>query len=136
MNIKIRYSAVDGYGELRAFKSLAGAKRYAVRRVGEHPEIGSYYAVSGDGVGKIEVYGGDASLADLFPPEPDPYAAEQAAYEAHMAEEARLDREDAEREAAFWREEAKKYEPYRAPGCKCSDHQLIHVGCDCGNLPF
>lgn len=135
MDIKVRYSSIDRYSESRRFKTLAGARKYAAKWVGEHPEIGSYYAVSGDGVGKIEV-SGDASLKDIFPPEPDPYAEEKAAEEAYYAEQARLDRLDREREAAYWAEEAKKYEPYRAPGCKCSDHQLIHVGCDCGNLPF
>lgn len=24
------------------------------------------------------------------------------------------------------------YAPYRYPGCKCSDYQLVQVGCDCG----
>lgn len=66
--IKVNYSAVDGGRESRKFKSLAGAQKYAQHWIGRHPEIGSHYAVSGDGIGKIEVTG--AALAELFPPEP------------------------------------------------------------------
>jgi hypothetical protein len=66
MLIKVRYSSIDGCGTTRTFKSLEGATNYAQKWVGKHPEIGSSYAVSGDGVGKVQVQG--CSLTDLFPP--------------------------------------------------------------------
>jgi len=64
MVIKVKYSSVDGGGKSRSFKSLKGARKFAQDWVGKNPEIGSTYAVSGDGIGKIEVMG--AKLADLF----------------------------------------------------------------------
>lgn len=64
MSITVRYSAIDGFSKSRSFKTLAAARRFAVGYVGEHPEIGSYYAVAGDGVGKVTVRG--ATLAELF----------------------------------------------------------------------
>ena len=63
--IKVRYSSVDGYRESRKFKSAAGAGKYARKLVGDHPDIGSHYAVSSDGIGKVEIEG--ASFAELFP---------------------------------------------------------------------
>lgn len=65
-NIKVRYSSVDGGGApARTFKTLKGAQKFAHQWVGAHPEIGSTYAVSGDGIGKVTVSG--ASLRELFP---------------------------------------------------------------------
>jgi hypothetical protein len=64
--IKVNYSSVDGHRQTRSFKTVAGAGRYARRWIGEHPEIGSHYAISSDGAGKITVDG--ASLGELFPP--------------------------------------------------------------------
>lgn len=51
--IRINYSTIDRFSESRRFKTLAGARKYALRRLGDYYDIGSYYAVSGDGVGKI-----------------------------------------------------------------------------------
>ena len=65
--IKVIYNAIDGARDTREFKTLSGAKVFAHKAIGPHPEIGSTYAVSGDGVGKIEVFG--ATLAELFPEE-------------------------------------------------------------------
>ncbi len=65
MEIKITYSSCDWFRETRKFKTLKGARAYAHRWVGEHPEMGSRYAISGDGIGKVTVKG--ATLADLFP---------------------------------------------------------------------
>ena len=63
--IKVKYSSVDGRGgKWRSFKTLGRARVFAQYWVGKNPEIGSTYAVSGDGIGKIEVMG--ATLADLF----------------------------------------------------------------------
>lgn len=70
--IVVTYTSIDHFRKQRRFKTLAGAQRFAHRYVGPHPDQGSTYAVSDDGIGKIEVRG--ATLADLFPddPEPDP----------------------------------------------------------------
>lgn len=64
-DIKIRYSAIDGAAKTKTFKTLAKAKAYAVDRVGTGPEIGSSYAVSSDGVGKIRIEG--CTWQELFP---------------------------------------------------------------------
>jgi len=63
--IKVQYRAVDGAAETRKFKTLAGAQAYAAKMIGDTPEMGSRYAVSGDGIGRVMVDG--ANLADLFP---------------------------------------------------------------------
>ena len=63
--IKVRYSAVDGFSKRKSFKSLKGARKYATEMLGKYPSFGSYYAVSDDGVGKIEVIEG-VKLRDLF----------------------------------------------------------------------
>lgn len=63
--IKVRYTSVDRVRTTKKFKTLEGARKFAHHWVGEHPEIGFSYAVSGDGIGKIEVDG--VSLRELFP---------------------------------------------------------------------
>lgn len=63
--VTIYYTAVDGFAKRKDYKTLGGAQKYAHSMIGKHPEIGSGYAVSGDGVGKIAVRG--ATLAELFP---------------------------------------------------------------------
>ena len=65
MLVKITYRSVDGFSKYGRFKTLKGARRFAHKWVGEHPEIGFNYAVSFDGIGKITVSG--CSLQDLFP---------------------------------------------------------------------
>ena len=56
--IKVKYSSVDGRGgKWRSFKTLGRARVFAQYWVGKNPEIGSTCAVSGDGIGKIEVQG-------------------------------------------------------------------------------
>lgn len=65
MEISVSYASVDGYRTARRFKTIGGARRFAHEFVGEHPEMGSFYAVSGDGVGKVTVQG--CTIADLFP---------------------------------------------------------------------
>ncbi len=64
--IRLRYSSVDGHAEEKTFSSVADAQRFAHDWIGPHPEIGRGYAVSGDGIGKIEAKG--ITLAVLFPP--------------------------------------------------------------------
>lgn len=66
MAIKITYRACDGYRKTRYFKTLAAARMYAQHQIGEHPEMGGTYAVSGDGIGTIRVQG--ATLREIFPP--------------------------------------------------------------------
>ena len=64
MNIKITRSACDGVRDTRTFKTIQGARAFAVKYVGEHPEMGGDYAVNGDGVATIRVQG--ATLKELF----------------------------------------------------------------------
>jgi hypothetical protein len=131
--IHVRYSAIDGYRDRRSYKTLAAARRYAVERVGEHPEFGSHYAVSGDGVGKVTVEG--CSLAELFGVEPE--IDMDAEFERVMREEAAAERAQLLADAEAYAAEMAQYRPRRSPGCRCSDDQLVLVGCDCGiEIPF
>jgi hypothetical protein len=63
--IRVHYTSIDGVHKTRAFNDIVAAQLFAQDMLGECPEIGSHYAVSGDGVGKITVNG--ATLAQLFP---------------------------------------------------------------------
>lgn len=63
--IRVRYTSIDRWTSVKAYKTLSGARKFAQLWVGQHPEIGTTYAVSGDGIGKISVEG--CTLADLFP---------------------------------------------------------------------
>jgi len=65
MTIKIKFSTIDGCRKTVTYKTLAGARKAAHARVGAHPEIGSTYAVSSDGVVTVTVSG--CTLAELFP---------------------------------------------------------------------
>ena len=73
MSIKVTYRSCDGFSKSRSFKTLKGAQAFAQHYVGKHPELGSGYAVSSDGIGLVYVSGfvGDYAvrLADLFPAE-------------------------------------------------------------------
>ena len=51
--IVVTYSSVDRCRKRSKFKTLRGAQAFAQNWIGSHPEIGSRYAVSGDGIGKI-----------------------------------------------------------------------------------
>lgn len=66
--MKITYSSIDRVRVTRTFKTLKGARKFAQSWVGKNPEMGSTYAVSGDGIGKITADG--VALADLFGDEP------------------------------------------------------------------
>jgi len=68
--IAVTYSSIDGVHKHRKFKTLARARAFATKWVGEHPTIGSTYAVSDDGVGKVMVDG--VSLFTLFGETPWP----------------------------------------------------------------
>ena len=63
--IVVDYSSIDGGHTRRTFKSVRGARSFAHKWVGEDADLGSHYAVSSDGIGKVTVAG--ASLAELFP---------------------------------------------------------------------
>lgn len=65
MTIRVRYESIDRFSKTRRFKTLAGAQKFAQKYVGETPELGSFYAVSGDGIGKVTCDG--CSVRDLFP---------------------------------------------------------------------
>lgn len=65
LEIAVRYSSIDNYSETRKFKTIDGARAYACKWIGPHPTLGTYYAVSDDGVGKITAAG--IALSDLFP---------------------------------------------------------------------
>jgi len=66
VKIKVKYSSIDRYSESRTFATLDGARRYARKWLGDNFDVGGWYAVSWDGVGKVQV-SGDATLRDLFP---------------------------------------------------------------------
>lgn len=66
MMITLVYISADRLRKRRTFKTLAGARRFAHKWVGTHPDISSMgYAVSFDGLGTIWFEG--VSPADLFP---------------------------------------------------------------------
>jgi hypothetical protein len=62
--IKVTYTSIDHCRKVGTFKTLAGARTFAQKWVGKRAEIGSAYAISDDGVGKITVDG--CSLQALF----------------------------------------------------------------------
>lgn len=98
MAIQVRYQSIDGARDSRSYKGIEAARAFAVKMVGAHPEMGSHYAVSGDGIGKIMVSG--ISLAELFGQEvaSDGYDEHgyPIGYESPEAEEARYYREQME----------------------------------------
>ena len=63
MRITIRYSSIDGYSETRHYQTLKGAHRWADEMLGDCFEIGTGYAISGDGIGKIQ---SNISLKELL----------------------------------------------------------------------
>lgn len=90
--ISIRYSTVDGYKETRKYTTLDGAREFAVKMLGEHPERGMDYAISGDGISKIDNLKG-CTLDDLFPA---PVVEDEASEIEDLADEM----EDGEQEEA------------------------------------
>ncbi|MGC9271271.1 hypothetical protein [Acidiphilium sp.] len=63
--IRVRYSSIDGASRARTFTTIEAARTFAHHWVGKTPEMGGRYAISGDGIGKIEVRG--TTLDILFP---------------------------------------------------------------------
>jgi hypothetical protein len=72
MLIEIYYCSIDDFHQTRKFKTLSGARKYAQMRIGPHPEFGTGYAVSDDGIGTVSVKG--CKLRDLFPLDETPKA--------------------------------------------------------------
>jgi hypothetical protein len=68
MGITVYYTACDGSRITRSYKTIEGARKFAKEYVGASPEIGGLYAVSGDGVGRVEVEG--CTLWELFEQKP------------------------------------------------------------------
>jgi hypothetical protein len=62
--IKLYFSTVDHCRWVKQYKTLDGARKAALKQLGP-PEVGSTYAISGDGVCKVQVVG--ATLKELFP---------------------------------------------------------------------
>ena len=96
-DIGIGYRAMDGFSDNRRFKTLHGARQFAWRMVGQTPEIGNFYAVAGDGVGRVFMAG--TTWKELFPacfPEeraPWRPMTEQEIYEAGCAADAAAEAE-------------------------------------------
>ena len=67
--ITILYTSIDGYSDSRKYKTLKGAQRWAQEMMGENFEIGRGYAISFDGIGKIQ---SNTDLKELLSaPEPN-----------------------------------------------------------------
>lgn len=69
VEIRVRYKTIDRFSESRKFKTMKGARRYAQKWVGAHPDISETfgYAVSSCGTGKVTCEG--CSIHELFPEE-------------------------------------------------------------------
>lgn len=63
--IKVVYQAVDGYRKTAMFRTIKGAQRFAHKWVTATPELGSFYAVSPDGIGRVMVEG--CLIREIFP---------------------------------------------------------------------
>lgn len=65
--IVVRYSSIDHCHKRGKFKTIEGARKFAHKWVGSHPDVSLHfgYAVSDDGIGKVEWDG--CTAADLFP---------------------------------------------------------------------
>jgi hypothetical protein len=62
--IVVRYSTIDRYGKTWRYSTRKGAAKKVRELLGKHFDIGSNYAVSGDGIGKVVLDG--ATFAELF----------------------------------------------------------------------
>jgi hypothetical protein len=63
--IKVHIRTVDGIDKTISCATLDDARKAARNAAGEHPDLGTGYAVSADGVVTVRVDG--CTLADLFP---------------------------------------------------------------------
>lgn len=140
MTITLAYKSVDGVSERKTFATLAGARRYAGKRVGLDAEAWGVRATSFDGIGVLTLVEvmkeppiAPFEIRDMEtllrgkPVEADPQATAAAAERA-------MEIADAEAYAA---EMTALLTPARWPGCTCSDQQLNLVGCDCSaGMPY
>jgi hypothetical protein len=55
--IKVRYSSVDGFRKTYTYATVEGAKKKMADLLGQYYDIGPSYAVSGDGIGKVQLEG-------------------------------------------------------------------------------
>jgi len=62
--VRVAYDSIDRCRKTRTFKTIEGARKWAYEMVGKDAEIGTGYAVSTDGVGKVMVVG--TTLRKLF----------------------------------------------------------------------
>ncbi len=62
--IVLNFMGVDGSRWTRRYKTLAGARKRAQYHLGKFPEMGSFYAISGDGVVRVTCSG--TTLNELF----------------------------------------------------------------------
>jgi hypothetical protein len=69
LRIVVRYRAIDNFTKRGEFRSIAGARRFAKKYLGDEFEIGTGYAVTYDGIGRITVEGTD--LYTLLDRKPD-----------------------------------------------------------------
>jgi hypothetical protein len=74
--MKVTYQSCDGSRKTKTFKDLAAAREFAQYWIGKNPEMGSRYAISGDGIGKITAEG--VELRALFGDLPVPAAPTEA----------------------------------------------------------
>jgi hypothetical protein len=62
--ITVYYKSIDGVRKHEVCQDLQHAREWASYWVGKHPTVGSSYAVSDDGIGKVSVAG--CTIRDLF----------------------------------------------------------------------
>ena len=63
-DITVFYWTIDGVGIRKTFGALESAREWAQDWVGANADLGSYYAVSPDGIGKITCEG--VTIRQLF----------------------------------------------------------------------
>lgn len=102
--IIVTYTSIDGCRDRRPYKSLAAARKFASLMVGEHPEMGGTYAVSGDGIGKVTVEG--CALADLFP------LLTETSYGSDLDEQQAYEEAEAAHEARMWDAQRRPFLPH------------------------
>ena len=66
LEIVVRYRAVDGYGETRKYKTVAGAAWFVRKWLGRHPDChGTHSGVSADGVSRVRITGSPVEVYEL-----------------------------------------------------------------------
>jgi hypothetical protein len=63
--VQVTYTSVDGFLVSQNFNTVEEAQSFCWEWIGEAPTFGRGYAISEDGIGKIEARG--CSLQELFP---------------------------------------------------------------------